>query len=79
METLSIAILLAIGAYFLYMKITTPPRDISDLEKVIAEVDVLIYYGKNNEAIELLEEAKATHGNNANIISKLNELHNDNS
>ena len=76
MDTIAIIIILAIGVYFIFIKGTTQPRDMNDLGKIIAEVDVLIHYGKNDQAITLLEQAKGIHGSNADIISKLNELRN---
>jgi hypothetical protein len=71
-----IAFLLVIAAliFIFIRKKAAPPPDISDSEKLLKEVDILMHYGKSEEAIKVLKEASLRHGNDQSIQSKLKEL-----
>lgn len=60
--------------YFLYVKIKIPPTDYSKPERVLTEVDVLLAYGRNKQAIALLEKAIIKNKDNHIFREKINEL-----
>ena len=72
-----ITILVLMGAWLLYLKKATPPTDYSNPDKMLAEVDILLAFGDEKQAITILEKAQAIHEGNVNIVAKLHSLKNE--